>query len=404
MKLRGNAAASEDSKVTPRYSSRLSWPVWTSRFADALASHRQAGTRLFDLTISNPTAANLAYPHNEIANALGGIRQFDYQPDPAGNLKARQAIAAMYEASGIAVAAERILLTASTSEAYAHLFKLLCNPGDEILIPLPSYPLFEFLAALEGVRTVPYWLRYDGNWHVDFTTMAPAITNRTRAIVVVNPNNPTGSFLKNEEAAQLLALARTKNLPIISDEVFTDFALSEIDGAARSLIDCGETLVFSLNGLSKSCGMPQMKLGWIVVSGPDRQASECRERLEFVLDTYLSPSTLVQSALPSLLAIGRGVRQQIQERIRGNYDSLKHLLASSPANALHTEAGWSAIVQIPRTRSEEEWILTLLNQQHVVTQPGYFFDMPNEAYLVLSLLADAKTFDEGVRRIREVVA
>ena len=147
-----------------------------------------------------------------------------------------------------------------------------------------------------------------------------------------------------------------------------------------------------------------MKLGWIVVSGPDRQASECRERLEFVLDTYLSPSTLVQSALPSLLAIGRGVRQQIQERIRGNYDSLKHLLASSPANALHTEAGWSAIVQIPRTRSEEEWILTLLNQQHVVTQPGYFFDMPNEAYLVLSLLADAKTFDEGVRRIREVVA
>ena len=371
----------------------------TSRFADALASHRQAGTRLLDLTISNPTAANLIYPHGEIANVLGCLRQFDYQPDPAGSFKARQAIAGMYGANGIAVAAEHILLTASTSEAYAHLFKLLCDPGDEILVPLPSYPLFEFLAALEGVRTVPYWLRYDGNWHVDLASVESAINGRTRAIVVVNPNNPTGSFLKREEAAALVELARRKNLPVISDEVFTNFALSAAHDRVQSFADRSETLVFSLNGLSKSCGMPQMKLGWIVISGPDEAARQSRERLEFILDTYLSPSTPVQSALPSLLAIGQGVRQQIQERTRRNYEALKHILAGAPANALHTEAGWSAIVQIPRTRSEEEWILTLLDQQHVVTQPGYFFDMPNEAYLVLSLLTDPEVFDEGVKRI-----
>ncbi|HXE13013.1 MAG TPA: pyridoxal phosphate-dependent aminotransferase [Bryobacteraceae bacterium] len=385
--------------MTPRYSSRLSWPVRTSRFADALASHRQAGTRLLDLTISNPTAANLIYPHGEIANVLGCLRQFDYQPDPAGSFKARQAIAGMYGANGIAVAAEHILLTASTSEAYAHLFKLLCDPGDEILVPLPSYPLFEFLAALEGVRTVPYWLRYDGNWHVDLASVESAINGRTRAIVVVNPNNPTGSFLKREEAAALVELARRKNLPVISDEVFTNFALSAAHDRVQSFADRSETLVFSLNGLSKSCGMPQMKLGWIVISGPDEAARQSRERLEFILDTYLSPSTPVQSALPSLLAIGQGVRQQIQERTRRNYEALKHILAGAPANALHTEAGWSSIVQIPRNRWEEEWILTLLNQQHVVTQPGYFFDMPNEAYLVLSLLTDPEVFDEGVKRI-----
>jgi len=373
--------------------------VRTSRFADALASHRQAGTRLLDLTISNPTAANLIYPHGEIANVLGCLRQFDYQPDPAGSFKARQAIAGMYGANGIAVAAEHILLTASTSEAYAHLFKLLCDPGDEILVPLPSYPLFEFLAALEGVRTVPYWLRYDGNWHVDLASVESAINGRTRAIVVVNPNNPTGSFLKREEAAALVELARRKNLPVISDEVFTNFALSAAHDRVQSFADRSETLVFSLNGLSKSCGMPQMKLGWIVISGPDEAARQSRERLEFILDTYLSPSTPVQSALPSLLAIGQGVRQQIQERTRRNYEALKHILAGAPANALHTEAGWSAIVQIPRTRSEEEWILTLLDQQNVVTQRGYFFDMPNEAYLVLSLLTDPEVFDEGVKRI-----
>jgi aspartate/methionine/tyrosine aminotransferase len=373
--------------------------VRTSRFADALATHRQAEAWLFDLTISNPTAVNLAYPHSEIADALSRVRQFNYQPDPSGSCEARQAISEMYKSAGIVAPVERILLTASTSEAYGYLFKLLCDPGDEILVPLPSYPLFEYLAALEGVRTKPYWLRYDGNWHLDLASLDAAITPRTRAIVLVNPNNPTGSFLKRDEAATLFELARTKNLPIISDEVFADFALSPSNRATRTLINSGETLVFSLNGLSKSCGMPQMKLGWIVITGVDQEVNECRERLEFILDTYLSPSMPVQAALPDLLAIGRHVRQQIQERIRRNYETLKHNLAGSPATALDTEAGWSAIVQIPRTRSEEEWILTLLNRQQVVTQPGYFFDMPNEAYLVLSLLTDPDALQEGVKRI-----
>ncbi len=345
----------------------------------------------------------LDYPHQEISEALFTIKAFDYTPDPAGDLLARKAIAAYYFAAGISVSAERILLTASTSEAYAHVFKLLCDPGDEVFVPLPSYPLFEYLAALEGVRPVPYWFRYDGSWSLDFATLAAAISPRTRAIVVVNPNNPTGSVLKEGEISKLMDLARNHTLPVIADEVFSGYPLLEPAPQSSTFINRPETLTFSLNGLSKLAVMPQMKLGWIILSGPDAQVTECRERLELILDTYLSPSAPVQSALPRLLEIGITLHLQIHSRVCRNLLVLQDTLRQSPGSVLHTEAGWSAIIQVPRTRSEEDWVLELVDKEHVVVQPGYFYDMPREAYLVVSLLTAPDVNEEGASRIANVL-
>ena len=391
-------------RARPAYSSRLSWSLPANRFSEELASLRKASSPVLDLTISNPTSARLAYPHAEIAGALGGIETFVYEPDPAGSIVAREAIAEYYAARRITVSADRILITASTSEAYAFLFKLLCDPGDEILIPLPSYPLFEYLASLECIRTVPYWLRYEGSWHVDFSTVEAGISRRTRAIVVVSPNNPTGSVLHSDEARRLMDIARRNNVPLIADEVFAGYTLALSSTPNQSLINSSETLTFSLNGLSKSAGMPQMKLAWIVTSGAREQVEDCRKRLELIVDTYLSPNTPVQRALPTLLEIGRSVQSQIQTRIRQNSAALESALDGSPASVLRAEAGWSAIVQVPRTRSGEEWALRLLRRHSVVVQPGYFYDLPGEAFLVVSLLTHPDVFEEGIARLRESVS
>ena len=390
--------------MTSRYSSRLSWALSPNPLAAALSEQRRAGAALLDLTISNPTAAGLVYPHEDISRALGSIPKFFYEPDPAGCIEAREVIAAWYKTRGLPVTAGRIFLTASTSEAYGYLFKLLCDPGDEILVPLPSYPLFEYLAKLEGVRVVPYWLRYDGSWSLDFSTLLAAISDRTRAIVVVNPNNPTGSLLNETELYRLMDLAASRHLPVIADEVFSEYAFTESGTPASSLVNTSGPLSFSLNGLSKSAGMPQMKLGWIVINGPPAQREECRGRLELILDTYLSPAMPVQAALPRLLAIGGGVRSQIRGRIRRNLLALQNTFTGSASGVLHVEAGWSAIIQVPRTRPEEDWALGLLRERHVIVQPGYFYDMPGEAYLVLSLLTDPEVLLEGAGRIREAVA
>jgi hypothetical protein len=390
--------------VTSRYSSRLSWTLSVNPFSAALSAQRLAGTPLLDLTVSNPTAAALAYPHDEMSRALGSIPKFFYEPDPAGSIEARMAISGYYAGRGLSVAVDRILLTASTSEAYSYLFKLLCDPGDEILVPLPSYPLFEYLAKLEGVRVVPYWLRYDGTWHLDFSTLVAALSNRSRAIVVVNPNNPTGSFLKKAELTRLMELAEDRNLPVIADEVFSDYALAKSETSVATLVNTIGPLSFSLSGLSKSAAMPQMKLGWIVINGSQALREECRERLELILDTYLSPAMPVQAALPRLLVAGGGLRGQIQRRIRQNVRALQTIFTGSAAGVLHVEAGWSAIIQIPRTKSEEDWALELLHERSVVVQPGYFYDMPGEAYLVLSLLTDPDVLQEGAGRIREAVS
>jgi aspartate/methionine/tyrosine aminotransferase len=385
------------------YSHRLPWSVSQNRISEEIAALRRAGRALLDLTGSNPTQAAFNYPHNDISEALSRVSDYTYNPQPQGSTEARAAIARNYAERGFEIAPEQIFLTASTSEAYGYLFKLLCDPGDEVLVPVPSYPLFEFLASLENVRPVPYPLRYDGAWHVDFASLDSQISSRTRAVIVVNPNNPTGSVLKEHEVDQLMRIAAERDLAVISDEVFLQYALQPVARGTRSLAARGDALTFSLDGLSKSAGMPQMKLGWIVASGLDATLHAARERLDTVLDTYLSVNTPVERALPELLAIGRLVREQIQVRIRENLEALRHLLHGTAANPLNMEAGWSAIVQVPRTRTEEDWVLALLREESVVVQPGYFFDMASEAFLVISLITPPDIFREGVTRLASLV-
>ncbi len=381
-------------------SQRLKWNTPLNPLADAICRQRQQAGELLDLTLSNPTAVNLAYPDREIASALSKIASMSYDPQPLGQWQAREAIASYYRDRGYVVEPDRIIVTASSSEAYSYLFKLLCDPGDEMLSPRPSYPLFEYLAALDSIRIHPYWLTYDGAWYTDLGDLESRITDRTRGIILVNPNNPTGSFLKTKEADRLCALARHRSLPLIADEVFMDYDLGASTQRVLSLTSRSDTLSFSLNGLSKSAGMPQMKIGWIVISGPPDLVESARHGLELIADTYLSVNTPSQLALPELISLGSGIRSRIQQRIRSNAQALQNLLQGSPAHPLYTEGGWSSIIQLPQTKPEEDWVMRLLMHYGVVVQPGYLFDMPNEPFAVVSLLTPTDKFVEGINAIR----
>ena len=384
------------------FSSRLDWSQRQNRLSALLDEKRRNGTRVLDLTESNPTRSGLVYPQTEILAALADTTALSYHPAPRGIDPAREAVAGYYRHRGTQVDPEQVLLTASTSEAYAYLFKLLTNPGDEILAPRPSYPLFEFLAGLESVNIRQYPLRYDGVWHVDFDALEKAITPRTRGIVVVNPNNPTGSFLKHAELDALDSLAAERGLAILSDEVFRDYGLAEDAERVTTLTGDRRALTFSMSGLSKIAGLPQMKLGWIVANGPHRDRA--MDALELIADTYLSVSTPVQVALPRLLAASTGILEQIRERTAANLARLREFARASWATVLRTEGGWYAVLQVPRTRTEEEWTLKLLDESAVLVQPGFFFDFESEAYLVLSLLTEPATFAEGVSRLLHVAA
>jgi hypothetical protein len=377
------------------FSSRLKFDRRPNPISVLLAEKRRANAKVLDLTESNPTRAGFAYPQREILEALSDSAALRYDPTPRGLLAAREAVSGYYAERGIEIPASRIVLTASTSEAYAYLFKLLTNPGDEVLVPRPSYPLFEFLAGLESTVLKQYPLRYDGAWHIDFDALEGAVTDGTRGVVVVNPNNPTGSFLKIEEARRLDEFAARHGLAILADEVFFDYAITDDDSRAAGLP--GAAQVFTMSGLSKIAGLPQMKLGWIAASGPGTE--EAIEQLEWIADTYLSVSTPVQIALPKLLELSTGIRQQIRGRTAANLAWLRERTTGSPVNVLNTEGGWSAILQVPRTRSEEEWAITLLSERDVLIQPGFFYDFESEAFLVVSLLTEPATFTEGVRRI-----
>lgn len=383
-----------------RLSQRLKWNSPPTPLSEAILQQRQQVGDLLDLTSSNPTAVDLAYPDREIANALSRISSLSYNPQPLGQWEAREAISAYYRERRFEVDPGRIIVTASSSEAYSYLFKLLCNPGDEILSPRPSYPLFEYLAALDSICIQPYWLAYDGAWYTDLDDLESRITDRTRGIILVNPNNPTGSFLKAGEADRLCALARERSLPLISDEVFLDYGLCEGAQHVLSLTGRSDTLSFSLNGLSKSAGMPQMKIGWIVITGPANQLEAARHGLELIADTYLSVSSPCQLVLPQLINLGAGVRSCIRERILRNAQALQDLLAGSPAHPLYTEGGWSSIIQLPQTLTEEDWVMRLLRRYGVVVQPGYLFDMPGEPFAVVSLLTPIGKFVKGITTIR----
>ncbi|MGD1091519.1 MAG: pyridoxal phosphate-dependent aminotransferase [Bryobacteraceae bacterium] len=381
------------------FSSRLQWDLRPNPLSLLVEEKRRARMQVLDLTESNPTSAGLTYPGDEILAALADPRSLLYRPAPRGLDSAREAVSQYYAERGASVPPDRILITASTSEAYAFLFKLLADPGDEILTPRPSYPLFEFLANLESVRVRQYPLRYDEAWHVDLDALANSISPRTRAIVVVNLNNPTGSFLKHDEFERIEALAAPRQIAILSDEVFADYAFAPDSTRVSSLTAAQAALSFSMSGLSKIAGLPQMKIGWIVASGPGHEAA--LQRLELIADTYLSVAAPAQLALPRWLDVSAQVRRQIQDRTKCNLAHLRHSIdANSACRVLQVEGGWYATIRVPRTRTEEEWALALLAEHDVLVQPGFFFDFEEEAFLVVSLLTPPGIFAEGVRRFQ----
>lgn len=392
------------------FSQRIDWPGRTNRLARLLADKRRQGADLIDLTESNPTRAEIEYPVSAITSAFSDEALARYVPAARGEPAARQAVANHYRRRGLQVDPERIVLTASTSEAYGLLFKMLLDPGDRLLIPRPGYPLFDYLAALEGVRVVEYRLELDaGGWRIDRQGLEQS-AGGARALALVNPNNPTGSALTPEERVWLDGLCAGRGVPIIADEVFWDYRYEGGDGVVSTLTAVDEqprgsaALTFTLGGLSKSCGLPQMKLAWIVVGGPDGAVSEALDRLEFIADCYLSVGAPVQSAAARLLDLGETIRGAITARIKDNRATLRQALpAESPCRLLPADGGWYGVLKVPAIAPEEDLVLHLLERLDVVVHPGYFFDFAREAYLIVSLLPPTDRFAAGIERILERV-
>ena len=384
------------------FSSRTEWDLTLNRLAAELARLRARGREVLDLTESNPTRCGFHYDRRAILRALARPAALDYHPDPRGMPSARQAVAKYYRGRGSGgtsqrVDPERILLTAGTSEAYSFLFRLLCDPGDQVLVPSPSYPLFDFLAGLHDVELVPYALVYDHGWQIDLHSLESGITPRSRVVVVVNPNNPTGSFVKKQEIAALNALCVRHGLALVADEVFLDYAHQ---GKAKpSLATNRDVLTFVLSGLSKISALPQMKAAWMVVNGPQSQVGKALARLEVIADTYLSVNTPVQVALPAFLAQRRALQGQIRRRVAANRRELAKQLASHPAcGVLESEGGWYALLRVPAHGSDDRLALGLLRQRAVLVHPGHFYGLAGEGHLVLSLIVPEGSFRKGLRR------
>jgi len=384
------------------FSSRLPADLHPTPLARAMETARLGSRDVIDLTETNPTRAGLAYP--DLHSVFAGVDLAAYEPDPRGLAVAREAIAADYARRGVRVAPNRILLTASSSESYAYLFKVLCDPGDSVLVPVPSYPLFDHLAGLEAVRLVPYRLEFHDAWRLDVDDLAGRLDDRVRAILVVSPNNPTGSVLRHADLDRLTAICAERQLALIGDEVFADFPINAPSDWALSVIEQPKALAVSLGGLSKSSGLPHLKLGWMALGGPDDLVQAALDRLELVADTYLSVGSPVQRGTPRLLELGAGVRDQIAARLTQNEGTLRRAEASFPAcHVLPVEGGWSAVVRVPATRTDEEWALTLVERGHVIVYPGFFFDFERDGYLVVSLLVTPVDFERGITRLFETI-
>ena len=365
--------------------------------ARAVEQLRAAGVPYIDLSESNPTRVGLPYPPG-ILDALADPRALVYEPHPLGLRSARAAVAGEFERRGTAVDPEHLLLSASTSEAYSWLFKLLCDPGDAVLVPQPSYPLFEYLGALEGVRTISYPLAYHGRWEIDIHGMGDA-PESTRAVLAVSPNNPTGSFLSARDIEALTSICRARGWALIIDEVFADYPI-DVDRPITDIAARAGVLAFTLGGASKSIGLPQVKLGWTLVGGPAPQREAALRALEVIADTFLSVSTPVQAAAARLLRDGTAVRTAIHQRVRTNLSTAKRLMPQFPAgNLLPVEGGWSLLVRVPAARSEEQIVLDLLERERILVHPGFFFDMPHEAFVVVSLLPDSDVFADAFARM-----
>ena len=382
------------------FSDRTAWDTAINAFAQRRADLERAGVRLLDLTESNPTRCDFP-PLPGLVDDLADPANLQYEPSPTGGLAARRAVAALYEAKGVSVDPARIVLTASTSEAYSFLFRLLANPGDEFLAPTPSYPLLAYLADVNDVTLVPYPWRLQERWRVDLPAAARAVTPRTRALVVVSPNNPTGACLRRAEQAALVELCRRRELALIADEVFADYRWATDPDIPATLADCRDCLTFVLGGLSKTLGLPQMKLGWIVMTGPDALVQQALSRLEVIADTYLSVNTPVQRALPGWLAQTPAIQAPIRRRIA---DHRRRLREVWPGHLLPADGGWSAVLRIPQLANDEAFALELMATQHVVVYPGALFGFEAPGHLVLSLLPPPDAFGEGVRRLAATLA
>ena len=380
------------------FSNRTAWNLEPNPLSEALGNRLSSGKAVIDLTESNPTKCGFYFETEQILGALSDPASLHYEPVPQGLLPARNAVADYYRACGRAINVNDIFLTTSTSEAYSFLFRTLCNLGDELLIPQPGYPLFNFLADIQDVTTVRYPLIYDYGWQIDFHALQRAITPRTRGIIVVNPNNPTGHFCKAEDMNRLNQLCLERELALIADEVFLDFYFGK--GILPSFASNNQALTFTMSGLSKISGLPQMKVAWLIATGPQALKQQAVARLEMIADTYLSMNTPMQLALPVLLELRHNFQQQCAERTRNNLAQLDKLLSTQQlCTRLNLEGGWYAILRVPVTGSDEELALELLNTRGVYVHPGHFYDFPADGYLVVSLITPELPFAAGMEAL-----
>jgi alanine-synthesizing transaminase len=383
------------------FAERTNWNLKSNHLSEALAQHRAANKLLLDLTVSNPTECGFLYDRGSILQALANPASLSYNPEPKGMLSAREGIAEYYSAHGIAIPPENVILTTSTSEAYSFTFRILCSPGDQVLIPEPSYPLCSFLADIHDVKLVSYPLLYDHGWQIDFHALQQAVTPRTRGIIVVNPNNPTGHFCKADEIQKLNEVCSSSRIAIIADEVFLDFHLET--KRPPSFAANNTSLTFTMSGLSKIAGLPQMKAAWLLTSGPEELKAPALSRLEVIADTFLSTNTPIQLAIPRFLELRHGFQNQLMARIRRNLAKLDaQLAAQSSCSRLEVEGGWYTVLRVPVTRPDEDLAVELLNTQGIYVHPGHFYDFPADGYLIVSLITPAESFDEGIRRLLSV--
>jgi len=384
------------------FSRRTDWRLTPNRFTQAQQELQAAGREVLDLTVSNPTRAELHYDAEAILQALIDPRAMDYDPQPKGLRSARAAVAGYYGKQHDDIDPESIVLTTSTSEGYSYVFRLLCNGEDEILVPKPSYPLFEFLADLQDVKLVPYPLLYDHGWQIDLPSLSEAVNHRTRAVVVVHPNNPTGSFVSAQERSALNQFCREYDLALIADEVFLDYAH---DGAPRpTFATSHDVLTFTLSGLSKISGLPQMKLAWIMTSGPGAPVAAALARLEMIADTYLSMNAPIQLAAPVLLQQRQSIQALLLDRVRANLSELDRGLANQKTcRRLEVQGGWYAVLRVPVTQSDEDLAIEILRQLSVLVHPGHFYDFPSDGYLIVSLITPPQNFRQGIAQVLELL-
>jgi len=380
------------------FADRTRWNLAVNRLSKALASHRVSGKPLLDLTSSNPTQCGFQYDGQVILRALSATSSLIYEPNARGLEIARRAVASYYAGRGALVPIENIFLTTSTSEAYSFMIRTLCNPGDELLIPEPSYPLFSFLADIQDVKLRRYPLLYDHGWQIDVHALELAITSRTRGVIAVHPNNPTGQFCTPHEIDRLNEICVSREMAIIADEVFLDFVL---EGPARaSCVSNDVALTFTMSGVSKISGLPQMKVAWLVANGPDTLKQEALTRLEVIADTYLSMNTPVQLATPVLLEQRHNFEKQLMVRVRTNLGLLdRHLVGQKSCTRLRVEGGWYVVLCVPATQPDEDMAIELLSTKDVYVHPGYFYDFPTDGYVVLSLITPERDFAEGVNKL-----